>query len=69
VKIHPRYFVVAKAECDLVPILLDFSKRHDLTIVEMIGILLGAVGQWHKYALRAERHPKDRTGLKKADEA
>ncbi len=68
-KIHPRYFIEKKAECELVEYLHAFARRHDLTILEMVRILLEQVSSWHKYALRHERHPKDRTGLKKADEA
>lgn len=68
VQIHPRYFIVTKAECELTETLVAFGQKHDLTAVEMIGILLSMASNWHRRVLRRERHPKDRTGLKKADE-
>jgi hypothetical protein len=66
-KLHSRTMLVQRASADIRTALLDLQEQHDLTDVEMLGV----VGEWQagklKWMLRAERHP-DEPG-KRADEA
>jgi hypothetical protein len=58
---------VQKAEIEMKDALIKIIKKHDLTAIEIVRILLFEAGSWSKYALRAERHPRNPN--KKGDEA
>jgi hypothetical protein len=60
---------VQSAKVELGTLLLAWLEKHDLTWVEAVCCLLEHAHQWQNYVLRAERHPDDPTGEKKADEA
>lgn len=66
-QVHPRYFKVRTAHSAVSEAVLKIIQEHDLTYLEMIGILLEEAMAWKMYALRVERHPKNPD--KKADEA
>lgn len=66
-RMHPRYFLVNKAELELTKWLLDWEQRHQLTEIEIVQCLQRRQSNMLKYMLRDERHPDD--GDKKGDEA
>jgi hypothetical protein len=68
IKLHPRYFIVAKAANDYQAMLFEFMSAHpDLTYVELLTILLPGIERLVvKYMLREERHPGEDD--KRADE-
>lgn len=66
-RLHPRTLPVQKAAANIRTELGELQDIHDLTNVEMLGILLEIAGHYTKYVLRAERHPDDPD--RKADEA
>lgn len=57
---------VERARGKLHDYVLGFSDKHELTDIEMAGILLYLAGRFNNLALREERHPGDPE--KKADE-
>lgn len=65
-KLHPRFFVVRKAETELDECVSKIAREHDLTSIELLQILATRSQNELKYMLRAERHPGDPG--KKADE-
>jgi hypothetical protein len=65
-KVHPRYFIVSKAEVELSTFLLDLQQKHDLTYGELFKILAAMMASFAKYLIREERHPDDPE--KKGDE-
>lgn len=64
--LHPRHRIVETAKIDLLGVILEWRKRHDITFIEAAQILVAAVEDELRYALRMERHG---TTTKKADEA
>lgn len=58
-KIHPRYFIVSKAENEISMFLLDLIQKHDLTYGETVKILTHLLQTQAKYMIRDERHPDD----------
>lgn len=65
-KIHPRYWIVSKAENELSTALMDIQQKHELTFAETFKILGLMIERESKYAIREERHPDDLD--KKGDE-
>ena len=63
---HPRTMLVEAASAKLHTLLVEFQVEHDLTYVEMAGLLLERQQTLVKYMLRDERHPDDPE--RKADE-
>lgn len=55
--IHPRTLKVQGAQVAISLAITRIADEHDLTIIELLGILNEIVARWLKYALRAERHP------------
>ena len=53
--IHPRYFIVERAEIELSTAVTGIIEKHGLTYVELFKILNGVTTSWLKYALRDER--------------
>ena len=66
-KLHPRTKTVRQAQYELHTCILDLEEKHDLTVIEIIGMLLEEASSMKKYALQVERHPGHPN--KKADEA
>lgn len=66
-RLHERTLHVQGAGAQLKFKLIEFQGEHDLTDVEMLGLLQDAQRGITKRLLRAERHP-DEPG-KRADEA
>ena len=66
IQLHERHEVTHMAEVDLRIFLLDWRKKHDLTLVEELRLLMDSCQSISKYLLRWERH-EDMS--KKADEA
>ena len=64
-KLHPRRAQVVEAELAMSKAVNDVMAGHDVTPIEMIGILTSLLAQQQKYALRYERHGNYN---KKADE-
>lgn len=64
--LHPRFFLVRQARVEFTELLLNWIKKHDLTYMEMIGILAGEIEGMVKFGIRLERHPNDPD--KKGDE-
>lgn len=54
--LHPRYSLVQKAKADLGMLLIEWRRKHDLTIGEIIGVHLEQATWWTEYVVRAERH-------------
>ncbi len=67
IELHERFWIVQSARPDLGQALLDLVKKHELTPIELVGLLAGEIQNYHRYALRRERHPRHKN--KKADEA
>lgn len=65
-KVHPRLFEVSAAEAELQMEFIRIAQKHEITVIEALGILTRMAQQQAVYALRAERHPKD--PAKRADE-
>jgi len=65
-QLHPRYFIVQEAKHEISKAILDVMTKHDISLIEGIGILSEEIISLQKYALRIERHG---TADKKADEA
>jgi hypothetical protein len=66
-RLHNRTLKVQAAQCRFNQELLEFQKKQELTDIEMLGIMAGAMqSEFLKYMLRAERHPDDPN--KRADE-
>lgn len=65
-KLHPRFFIVKRADNELGMFVIDWAKRHDLTWTEIVRCLLNEASECTRYMLRSERHPDDQN--KKADE-
>lgn len=65
-KVHPRLFLVQQARSDLATALIAIEKKHWLTPIEIIRILVEETQHYSLYVLRKERHPEDPN--KKADE-
>jgi hypothetical protein len=55
ITIHPRYFIVERAEIELSIAVTGIIEKHGLTYVELFKILNGVTASWLKYALRDER--------------
>lgn len=66
-RLHRRTMPVQAAAAELKILHIKFQAEHDLTDIEMTGILIYAAADVNKYALRQERHPDDPD--RKADEA
>ncbi|MFD0853581.1 hypothetical protein ACFQ07_15195 [Actinomadura adrarensis] len=66
-RLHPRTLPVQSAGAELKAQLIAFQIEHDLTNVEMLGLLQDAASDVTRRLLRAERHPNDPE--RKADEA
>jgi hypothetical protein len=66
-KVHPRLFKVQKAGNEIGSAITTIASQHELTVVEVVGVLINHAAQWQKYSLREERHPEDPS--KRADEA
>lgn len=64
-KLHPRYFIVSKAQCEIEQAVIEIAGRYDLSLGERIGILAKLQGETAKYLVRMERHGRDD---KKGDE-
>lgn len=62
IRLHRRFQIVERADNELSGHILDLEKKYDLTLIEILGILLRRASDIHKYAIRAERHP-DEPGL------
>jgi hypothetical protein len=59
-KFHPRVLPVQAATADMRAAVVEvISKHHDLTHLELIGILNEIQASWIKYVIRDERHPDD----------
>jgi len=58
--------LVQRAHGELAGLISEWWGKQDLTVIELVGILLQETQAIHKYALRAERHPDDPD--RKADE-
>ena len=58
-RIHPRYFIVSKAENELSTFLLDLEQKHELTYGEVVRILSTLLAREAKHMIREERHPDD----------
>lgn len=65
-EIHPRYWIVSKAENELSVFILEWQQKHDLTFGETIKVLCTMIERESKYLIRSERHPEDPD--KKGDE-
>lgn len=65
-QIHPRYWVVSKAENELSEFWLSLLERHELTDGEAVKLLSSLLAQLAKYVIQYERHPNDPD--KKGDE-
>lgn len=65
--LHPRYFIVNKAEAELHEYMLDLERRHELTIGEIFKILSSRMAEMARSLIREERHPGQ--PYKKGDEA
>ena len=66
-ELHKRYHLVVDAEIELKIFLLKWEKKHNLTMVEIVRVLLSSAQDMSRFMLRAERHPKSPN--KKGDEA
>jgi len=66
-RLHPRHTQVARAKCDIQDAVAVAWKSHDLTVGELVSVLVSIASEHTKFVLRAERHPDDPN--KKADEA
>lgn len=55
-KLHPRFFLVQKAENEVRAAVHDLQRKHDLTEGEMVQILCGLISNAAKYIIRTERH-------------
>lgn len=66
VKLNPRTRLVTKARNDLTGLVIKLQEQHDLTDIELLGILIDETQNVHKYVLREERHPGEPD--RKADE-
>ncbi len=55
-KLHLRNAIVAAARMDMQKVVVNISNEHQLTSLELIGILTGEIDEALKYALRFERH-------------
>jgi len=59
-KLHPRYWIVKKAEVELSKAVMDIAQKHELTTAEQLKVVAAAlgdaVGSIAKYAIRQERH-------------
>ena len=58
-RIHERTFPVAKASSDAKMAFWEEIDKHDLTYLEILGIIGELQATAVKYGLRAERHPDD----------
>ena len=58
-KIHPRYYIVAKARCEIVTAFLTSSEKYELTFGEETRILSGIMDDLGRNCIRQERHPED----------
>ena len=67
ITLHKRFEIVQKAKLALMQHLIDVTVEHELTPIEVIGILAERIERYQTYALRKERHPRHKN--KKADEA
>lgn len=54
---HRRTPLVEGARREIASSLLDLRKKHELTTVEYLQILTGAITEALKFELRYERHP------------
>jgi hypothetical protein len=57
VKLHPRHRIVEDARLKIEEAINDVYESHQLTMLEVVGILQNAAAQAQLYALRQERHP------------
>lgn len=58
-KIHKRVPIVNEASAEIAQHFVKTASKHNLTSIEMLGILHDIAGTTLKYALRAERHPEN----------
>jgi len=65
--IHPRYYVVQKADSKIRDAIIDAVAEFDLTYGEEVQILSNLLLNTAKYLIRSERHPNDPEA--KGDEA
>lgn len=56
-KLHPRHSAVEKARHGIAAYVVGVVEAHDLTALEVMGILLQEASQYQLFALRQERHP------------
>jgi len=64
-EVHERLRIVQRAQTELGGLIMEWAKKHDLTLVEQALILSRQVPDVLRYVLREERHG---TTEKKADE-
>ena len=67
IELHPRYFKVAEAGAEINLAILKLEEKHDLTVAEMVRILLEIAMDFNKFQIQHDRHPNDPD--KKGDEA
>lgn len=68
-RLHERTLVVQRAGAEMGRRFWESPELGELSPIEALGVVLVWADSLRKLALRAERHPDDETGEKKADEA
>lgn len=58
-KLHKRVKIVQEATNEYVGFYSDWSRKYDLTIGEILQIILSQLSHITKYIIRAERHTAD----------
>lgn len=58
-KLHKRFAIVQKAHIEFREAVSKIEEKHQLTFVEIVGMLADEIESHAKFALRAERHPDD----------
>lgn len=66
-KLHARTMFIQNARAELAILVTKWSKKHDLSIAEIVQLLLHVALEFQVYAIRDERHPGKPD--KKGDEA
>ena len=66
-KLHPRYLKVAEASAEIKLAILKLEEKHDLTVAEMVRVLLESAMDFNKSQIQHDRYPNDPD--KKGDEA
>ena len=57
-QLHERTMPVAKARNELDGYVIDWAKRNELTLTEIVQALLTIAVDYTKYQLREERYPE-----------